>query len=54
MCAQHPSGSQILSVWAENSLLFQVLSLGALWLSLPLPFTKPQAIPTPLQFLQGA
>lgn len=47
MRAQDPSGSQILSVWAENSLRFQVLSLVAVWLSQPLPCTKPQAIPTP-------
>lgn len=52
MCAQDPSGSQTLSVWAKNSLLFQVLSLVAVWLSLPLPCTKPQAIPSLPQLLQ--
>lgn len=36
----------------KNPLLFQVPSLAAVWLHLPLPFPKPQAIPTPLQLLQ--
>lgn len=52
ICAPDPSGSQILSVWAKNSLLFQVLSLVAVWFSLPLPLTKPQGSPTPLQLPQ--
>lgn len=45
MCAQDPSGSQILSVWAKTLFCSRCcLSLVAVWLSLPLLLTKPQAM----------
>lgn len=49
MCAQDPSGSQTLSVWAENSLLLQVLCLWELCVCVcPSLLTKTQARPIPL------